>query len=360
MIMISIVPKIVKWYRSFYLSRRPSPLVTHLVLTNICNYHCSFCYLNPEEEKYTLPLKKFEELVSELKVLGTYYLYISGGEPLLVKDIEKYLSLAKDSIPYLHIVTNGSLLDRSMAGLLNICGVNEVSLSLDAMEKTHNLYRRNEQAFSCVIAGIENLKRFAPRVKITCTTVIAPWNIGEQRSLHQLCNSLRVKQRYQAFQEYPMVIQKQGGESLLTREFVDELKEFIKGLPRGKVDHYLRLQLEYFSYLTESSEIRHPIFHDPCLLPYFYVNLLGSGEVSPCYGVKSKLYPGTGYINPPKEFNLFKNSLNEIFGDKLYRKMAYELKGCPECRRYFASYYIRPRLSFPLGNWIRYHLRAFY
>jgi MoaA/NifB/PqqE/SkfB family radical SAM enzyme len=355
--MIRIVPKITKWYRSFYFSRRPSPLITHLVLTNICNYRCSFCYLDPEEEKYTLPLKKFEELLKDLKVLGTYYLYISGGEPLLVKDIEKYLSLAKDSIPYLHIVTNGSLLDRSMAHLLSRCGVNEVSLSLDAMEKTHNLYRRNEQAFSCVIAGIENLKRFAPRVKITCTTVIAPWNIEDQESLNQLCNSLRVEQRYQAFQEYPMVIQKQGGESLLTREFVDKLKEFIKGLPRKKIDHYLRLQLEYFSYLTESNELRHPIFHDPCLLPYFYVNILGSGEVCPCYGVKSKLYPGTGYINPPKEFNLFKNSLREIFEDKLYRKMAYELKGCPECRRYFASCYIRPRLSFPVGKFIRYRLR---
>jgi len=358
--MINIIPKIAKWYRSFYLSRTPSPLITHLVVTNICNYNCSFCYLNPDEEKYTLPFGKFEELVKELRVLGAYYLYLSGGEPLLVKEIERYLSIAKQSIPYLHIVTNGSFLDQAMARLIDRCGVDEVSLSLDAMEKTHNLYRRNEQAFSMVISGIENLKSFAPKVKITCTTVIAPWNIEEQESLSKLCNSLGVKQRYQSFQEYPMVIQKQGGKSLLTREFVDKLREFIKGLPRKKVDHYLLLQLEYFSYLIEGSELRHPIFHDPCLLPYFYVNILGSGEVSPCYGVKSRLYPGTGYINPPKEFNIFKSSLREIFEDELYRKMAYDLKGCPECRRYFASCYIRPRLSFPLRNWIRYHLRAIY
>jgi MoaA/NifB/PqqE/SkfB family radical SAM enzyme len=357
--MKSIVSKVAKWYRTFYVSKKPSPLITHLVLSNICNYNCYFCYLDPEEERYTLPLEKFEELVAELKVLGTYYLYISGGEPLLVKDIERYLSLAADSIPYLHIVTNGSLLDQTMACVINRCGVNEVSLSLDAMEKTHNLYRRNERAFSRVIAGIENLKRFAPKVTITCTTVIAPWNIEEQASLSKLCNSLGVKQRYQAIQEYPMVIKKQEGKSLITREFVNKLKEFIKGLPHEKVDRYLNLQLEYFSHLTEGSELRHPIFHDPCLLPYFYVNILGSGEVSPCYGVKSRLYPGTGYVNPPKEFNIFHNALKEIMEDTLYQKMAHELQECTECRRYFASCYIRPRLSFPIRNEIRYHLRTF-
>ena len=358
--MTDIILKVAKWYSSFYLSRKPSPLITHLVLTNICNYNCSFCYLDPDEEKYTLPLNKFEELMKELKALDTYYLYLSGGEPLRVKDIGRYLSLAKDAISYLHIVTNGSLLDQAMADLLNRCGVNEVSLSLDAMEKTHNLYRRNEQAFSSVMAGIENLKRYAPRVKITCTTVIAPWNIEDQGSLSKLCDSLGVSQRYQAIQEYPTVIQKQGGESLLTREFVGKLKEFIKELPRKKVDHYLRLQLEYFSSLTEGDESRHPIFHDPCLLPYFYVNILGSGEVSPCYGVKSRLYPGTGYIYPPKDFNIFKDSLRNILESKPYQKMAYQLKGCSECERYFASCYIRPRLSFPLGNMIRYRLKVSY
>jgi MoaA/NifB/PqqE/SkfB family radical SAM enzyme len=131
-----------------------------------------------------------------------------------------------------------------MASLLNRCGVNEISLSLDAMEKTHNLYRGNEQAFSSVITAIENLRRFAPRVKITCATVIAPWNIEDQGSLSKLCESLVVEQRYQAIQEYPMVIQRQGGESLLTLEVVGTLKKFIKELPRERVDPYLRLQRE--------------------------------------------------------------------------------------------------------------------
>lgn len=358
--MLTLLSKVANWHRVYYFYARPSPLIVHLVVSNICNFDCSFCFLDPEQEKFTLPLKKFSALLNDLKRLGTYYLYISGGEPLLVKNIQEYLFLAKKHVPYLHIVTNGSLLDQTMAKLIKEANVDEISLSLDAMERTHNQYRKNESAFSNVINAIENLKRFAPGVKITCSTVIAPWNISQQKALHELCNSLKVEQRYQAIQEYPMVIQKQQGKSLITSEFVNELKKFILDLPKGSRDLYLRLQLEYFSHLTESNDLRHPIFKTACLLPYFYVNILGSGEVGPCYGVKSKLYPGTGYIAPPKEFNIFKSSLTEIFKDKGYQKMASDLKCCPECRKYFASCYIRPRLSFPLRSFISSRLGAGY
>ena len=148
-------------------------------------------------------------------------------------------------------------------------------------------------------------------------------------------------------------MQKQDGKSLITHAFVNELQAFIKSLPPGQCDLYLRLQLEYFSHILDNTTLKHPIFHKPCLLPYFYVNIMGSGEVGPCYGVKSKLYPGTGYIDPPKDFNVFNSSLTEIFNSDDYRQMACDLKSCTECQQYFASCYIRPRLSFPLGAWIQ-------
>jgi len=351
--MLSLLSRVSNWYKTYYITGRPTPLITHIVISNICNFDCSFCFLEPEQKKFTLPFDKFSSLIKDLKSLGTYYLYISGGEPLLVKDFDKYLALANKHIPYVHVVTNGSLLDRDSAEMLAKTGINEVSLSLDAMEQTHNKYRKNSNAFAGVLNAIEMLKRYAPGIKITCGTVIAPWNVSEQKELYDLCRSLKVEQRHQAIQEYPVVIQKQEGKSLITPEFVRDLQEFISSLPSANRDLYLRLQLEYFSHLLDNTDLKHPIFNSPCILPYFYVNILGSGEVGPCYGVKSKLYPGTGYIDPPREYNIFQTSLSEIFNSSDYRKMACDLKNCPECRQYFASCYIRPRLSFPLGAWVK-------
>ncbi len=217
---MSLIGSISRWYWSFYMHRKPRPLITHLVLTNICNYRCTFCYVNADEKRYTMPLEQFKPLIRDLHALGTCYLYISGGEPLLVKNIEDYIVWAKKHIPYVHIVTNGSLLDQNMAKLLNRCKINEVSLSLDAMEKTHNLHRGSDKAFSNLLQAVENLKAHAPRITTTCTTILGPWNMGEQEELHRLCASLGVRQRYQGFQEYPSVLQRQNGATLLTKEFL--------------------------------------------------------------------------------------------------------------------------------------------
>ena len=353
---MSLIGSIAKWYWSFYAHRKPRPLISHLVLTNICNYRCTFCYVNPDEQRYTMPLEQFKPLLQDLQALGTYYLYISGGEPLLVKNIEEYLVWAKKHVPYVHIVTNGSLLDQNMAKLLSRCGVNEVSLSLDALEKTHNLHRGSDKAFSKLLQAIENLKAHAPRIATTCATILGPWNIEEQEELHRLCASLGVRQRYQGFQEYPSVLQRQNGATLLTKEFLDQLQAFLATLSASDRDRYMSLQVQYYKHRLGMGELEHPIFSDPCLLPYYYVNILGSGEVCPCYGVKSDMYPGTGCIDPPKKFSLHESSLREIFNDPAYAHMAHDLKPCTECRNYFASCYIRPRLVFPVEKYLRYHL----
>lgn len=352
----SLVGSIAKWYWSFYVHRRPRPLITHLVLTNRCNYRCTFCYIDADEPKYTMPLDQFKPLVRDLHSLGTYYFYISGGEPLLVKNIGDYLAWATKHIPYVHIVTNGSMLDQNMAKLLGHCNINEVSLSLDALEKTHNLHRGSDRAFAHIVAAVENLKAHAPRVTATCATVLGPWNMAEQKELHRFCASLGVRHRYQGFQEYPAVLERQGGRSQLNREFLDQMTDFLAFLPDRDSDRYLRLQLQYYAHRLGMGDLQHPIFTDPCLLPYFYVNILGSGEVCPCYGVKSDMYPGTGYLDPPKHFSLQQHSIREIFNDPAYARMARDLKPCIECRHYFASCYIRPRLAFPAENLLKYHL----
>lgn len=354
---MSLVGSIAKWYRSYYVHRRPMPLIAHLVLTNVCNYRCTFCYISADEARYTMPLDRFKDLVRELRNLGTCYLYISGGEPLLVKNFGEYAAWAKRHIPYVHIVTNGSLLDQDMARHFGRCGIDEVSLSLDALEDTHNLHRGSDRAFASIVTAVHNLRDFAPRTTATCATVLGPWNIAEQKELYRFCASLGVRHRYQGFQEYPAVLERQGGRSLLTREFLVQLADFLAFLPARSRDRYLNLQLQYYAHRLGMGDLKHPVFTDPCLLPYYYVNIVGSGEVCPCYGVKSDMYPGTGFLDPPKKFSLQHSTITDIFRDPAYSRMACDLKPCPECRNYFASCYIRPRLAFPAGNGLRYALR---
>ncbi len=116
-------------------------------VTDRCNFRCSYCM--PKEvfnAQYTyLPQKallSFEEitrLASIFVALGTEKIRLTGGEPLLRKNLERLveqLSTLKtpggQSID-LTLTTNGSLLAKK-AALLKAAGLNRITVSLDALD----------------------------------------------------------------------------------------------------------------------------------------------------------------------------------------------------------------------------------
>jgi cyclic pyranopterin phosphate synthase len=116
-------------------------------VTDRCNFRCSYCM--PKEvfnAQYTyLPQKallSFEEitrLASIFVALGTEKIRLTGGEPLLRKNLERLveqLSALKtpggQSID-LTLTTNGSLLAKK-AALLKAAGLNRITVSLDALD----------------------------------------------------------------------------------------------------------------------------------------------------------------------------------------------------------------------------------
>lgn len=112
-------------------------------VTDRCNFRCTYCM--PKEvfgPGYTfLPkdqLLSFEEIVTLVRVFaerGVSKVRLSGGEPLLRKDMEKLVGMiaAVGGIEDLTLTTNGSLLARK-ADALAAAGLNRVTVSLDALD----------------------------------------------------------------------------------------------------------------------------------------------------------------------------------------------------------------------------------
>ncbi|MEX8516977.1 MAG: GTP 3',8-cyclase MoaA [Leptothrix sp. (in: b-proteobacteria)] len=138
-------------------------------VTDRCNFRCSYCM--PKEvfdKNYPfLPhsaLLSFEEITRLARVFaacGVRKIRLTGGEPLLRKNLEVLISqLAElrtpDGAPLdLTLTTNGSLLARKAAAL-KAAGLQRVTVSLDAMDDT--IFRRmNDVDFPVadVLAGIE-------------------------------------------------------------------------------------------------------------------------------------------------------------------------------------------------------------
>ncbi|HLC43041.1 MAG TPA: radical SAM protein, partial [Methylomirabilota bacterium] len=129
-------------------------------VTDRCNLRCQYCM--PEEEYVWLPredILSFEEisvLVSIFTELGVDKIRLTGGEPLLRRDLDRLIALlaANPMIRDLAMTTNGVLLAEQAPTLKN-AGLHRVTVSLDTLqpERFRALTRRDSHAR--VLAGTE-------------------------------------------------------------------------------------------------------------------------------------------------------------------------------------------------------------
>ena len=113
-------------------------------VTDRCNFRCPYCMPReifgrdfeflPREE-----LLSFEEIARLAQVfaqLGVEKIRLTGGEPLLRRDLETLLEMLAHvkGIRDLTITTNGSLLTREKARALKEAGLNRISISLDSLD----------------------------------------------------------------------------------------------------------------------------------------------------------------------------------------------------------------------------------
>jgi cyclic pyranopterin phosphate synthase len=135
-----------------------------LSVTDRCNLRCQYCM--PEEEYTWLPredLLTFEEistLVDVFTTLGVEKVRLTGGEPLLRRDIATLIRLLAHTprVQDLALTTNGVLLAEQAQALYD-AGLHRITVSLDTLkpERFRTLTRRDTHAR--VLAGIEAVRQ---------------------------------------------------------------------------------------------------------------------------------------------------------------------------------------------------------
>lgn len=110
------------------------------IITKKCNLSCLHCYARLYENERELTIEEREKLAKEICELDVPHVSISGGEPLLLPDIFKIISILRDSGIDVSIVTNGTVLTEEIVKKLNRFDV-YVYLSVDGIQETHERLR---------------------------------------------------------------------------------------------------------------------------------------------------------------------------------------------------------------------------
>lgn len=155
--------------------------VVYLYLTERCNLKCIHCWLEAEEKKikYTEPsLEDYERFFSQAKILGLGLVKISGGEPLIKKDLLKELLFLIEKLSINSFVeTNGTLMSPDVAEVLNKTNT-PVSISLDNIDPDeHNYFRGNSSAYSMLEKGFSILEKY--KVKVQTIMTLTKKNVNQ-------------------------------------------------------------------------------------------------------------------------------------------------------------------------------------
>lgn len=116
-------------------------------------------------------------------------LHFTGGEPLLRSDLLSLLSYAWGCGFSVSIMSNGTLIDRTVARRLREVPVSDVQISLDGLEGTHDSLR-GVGSFRRTLEGIENLVKEGVEININLT--LSRLNFHETDGLVQLSEELGV------------------------------------------------------------------------------------------------------------------------------------------------------------------------
>jgi len=162
------------------LHHRMKHMIVHV--TTACNFRCEHCFIDFESEKRDLKLPVFQKLGKQSPPL--MWLDIGGGEPFLRKDLADIV-LSFDS-QIVHIPTNGSLIPQMIAQIEKIKSQSSreiiIGLSLDGLEKQHNLIRKENDSWNQVWDAYRALRELFPKfsgVSIKVCTVINNKNIAD-------------------------------------------------------------------------------------------------------------------------------------------------------------------------------------
>lgn len=174
-------------------------------VTQRCNFRCLYCMPKiPFDYQPKENLLSFEELFLFVKAAideGIEKIRITGGEPLLRKDLSVFIKMISDykSDIDLAITTNGFLL-KDFAKNLKNAGLKRLNISLDTLDHKKAKILAQKDVLDSVLAGIEEALNLGLKVKLN-TVALKNLNDNELLSLLEFAKSKNAQIRFIEFME---------------------------------------------------------------------------------------------------------------------------------------------------------------
>ena len=283
-------------------------------LTQRCNLFCAHCYLSAAPGAETggeLTTEECRGVMADIaRVNPGTFLILTGGEPLLRKDIFDLAALGRDHGFTVVLGTNGVLLREKQARRLRAAGAQGASLSLDSTDPVkHDRFRRLPGAWQGAVRATEALR--AEGLDFSLHMSVTDWNVAEIPAMIDLARQLGARvlnffflvrtgrgerltditaAQYEAILTYLARVQGvgRGDDGRAASPSVLEGRKDPWSAPVGRTDDLLiRAKCApHFRRIIYQLDPRSPLLanyaHGSCPAGKYYCRITPTGDVTPC------------------------------------------------------------------------------
>jgi len=201
-----------------------------LYITNKCNLRCPFCSVEVNKEMdCELTLNEIKTFIGSAKEMGLEELHLTGGEPLLRKDVCEIVKYAVDKQLNVRLITNGTLMTLSLFDELYNAGLRSIMFSLDGLLK-YNDSIRSRGSFSKTIRAIKICLEKSDMI-IRANSVAWVDNMQDIKELLLVLNELKID-TYSVFLGSPLGHGRGYMDKVINpltwQSFIDELKDIVR------------------------------------------------------------------------------------------------------------------------------------
>ena len=250
-----------------------------------------------------------------------FIVVLTGGEPLLRKDLELCgREIRKRGVRW-GMVTNGYLYDRQKhIDLLN-AGLGSLTISLDGLKESHNWLRNRKDSFLRADEAIA-LAASSPRLNFDVVTCVNKRNIGELPLIFDYLIRKGVK-AWRLFTVVPIGRAKNNQDLFLSDLQFKELMDFISSKRKLK---YIDIKFSCEGYVGRYElEVRDSCFF--CRAGINIGSILIDGSISACPNIDRVFSQG----------NIYSDNFNQVWQTKFkpFRDRAWTRTGrCEKCPEY--------------------------
>ena len=219
-----------------------------------CNCRCLMCDIWQRKDGKELDLLDFERHRASIVRLGVRQVVLTGGEPLLHRNLEGLFEFLRDCNVSVTLLTTGLLLSKRADVVA--ANVDEIIVSLDGPEEVHDRVRRVKGAYRLIGEGISAIRQKKADMPVHARCTVQKENHGLLRKAiagakflgMNSISFLAADVTSQAFNRELVWPGERLSQVVLTRQEVEALEEEITLLTREN-DEDIRSK-----YVSESAE----------------------------------------------------------------------------------------------------------